>query len=59
MKELKLSLKEVIDEITEEQATKRNLPKKVARQLVINALTYNLVTNEIDSQIDYLLGEAD
>ena len=51
-----LKASEVIDWIASEQAQKRGISKAAAKRLVIHALTYNVVTAEIDNQIDFLLG---
>ena len=51
-----LKASEVIDWIASEQAAKRGISKAAAKKLVIHALTYNIVTAEIDNQIDFLLG---
>jgi len=53
-----LTLAEVVNSIVEEQAEARGISKALARKLVINALCYNTVVAEIDSQIDYIVGEA-
>lgn len=58
MKDLmQLKTTEVINWLVEEQAEKRGISKTLAKQLILNAITYNVVSSEIDSQIDFLLGE--
>ena len=46
---------EVINYLAESEASRLNIPKALAKKLVINALTYNIVTAEISSQVDFLL----
>ena len=53
---MKLSTTDVINYLVEQQIEARGISKSLAKQLVLNALTYNVVTAEIDSQIDFLLG---
>ena len=55
---MKLTATDVINYLAEEQATKRGISKSLAKQLVLNAITYNVVSAEIDSQIDFLLEEC-
>ena len=46
---------EVINYLAESEASRLNVSKALAKKLVINALTYNVVTAEISSQVDFLL----
>lgn len=56
MKELeRLTASYVIEQLSVAVAESRQITKSLARKLVLNALTYNLVINEINSQIDYLM----
>lgn len=48
----------VIDYLVEKQVEEKGITKALARKLVINALTYNVVVEAIEEQIDYLMGEA-
>ena len=48
---------QALDILIEEQMKKRNISKALAKKLVINALLYNVVSAEIDNQIDFMLGE--
>ena len=48
---------QIIDYLASEQAEKRGISKALAKKLILNALTYNVVTAEIDNQIDFLLEE--
>ena len=57
MEELKdLTLKQVTDYTITKIAKERGISKTLARKLYINALSYSLVINTIDEQIDFLLG---
>lgn len=56
MKELEnFTLKEVTEYIIEEIAIDKEISKKLAKKLFVNALTYNIVVNEIREMIDSLL----
>ena len=48
---------QIIDYLVMEQVEKRGISKALAKKLVLNALTYNVVTAEIDNQINFLLEE--
>ena len=52
---MELTASQVINYLVDEQAAARGISKSLAKKLVLNALTYNVVTAEIDNQIDYLL----
>lgn len=54
---MSLNATQVINWLAEEQAEKRGISKTLAKQLVLNALTYNVVSAEIDNQIDYIMEE--
>ena len=56
MKELfDISMKEVTDHFVNEIANNHGVTKAAARKLFINAITYNIVSNEIMSMVDYLM----
>lgn len=56
MRELEnFTLKEVTEYIIEEIAIDKEISKKLAKKLFVNALTYNIVVNEIREMIDSLL----
>lgn len=46
---------EVINYLVNHVAERCNVSKTYAKQLLLNALTYNIVVSEIDGQIDYLM----
>ena len=48
---------QIIDYLVMEQVEKRGISKALAKKLLLNALTYNVVTAEIDNQINFLLEE--
>lgn len=50
---------EVINYLVLRIATDKGVSKAQAKELVLNALTYNLVVAEIDHMVDYLLENAD
>lgn len=52
------TIKEVIDNLIDNVCMDHEISRSQARKLVINALTYNVVADEIYSQIDWLLEEA-
>lgn len=49
------TMKQVTDYLIGRISENRDISKTVARKLFINALLYNVVIAEIDSQIDFLL----
>ena len=49
------TMKQVVDYLVDDIAESKGVSKVLAKKLLINALTYNLVTDEISSQIDFLL----
>ncbi|MBO5112386.1 MAG: hypothetical protein J6C12_03460 [Lachnospiraceae bacterium] len=56
MKDLEdFTLKQVSDYLINEIAEEREISKALARKLFINAITYNVVVEEINNQIDFLL----
>lgn len=50
-----LTAAEAISILAEEQAAKRGISKSLAKKLVINAILYNVVAEDIDNQIDFIL----
>jgi hypothetical protein len=50
---------EVINYLVLRIATDKGVSKALAKELVLNALTYNLVVAEIDAMVDYLLENVD
>lgn len=46
---------EVINYLTNRIAEEKNITKAYAKKLLINAITYNLVIEEINGQIDFLM----
>lgn len=58
MKELNdFTLKEITDYLIEQIANEKNISKKFSRKLFINAISYNVVIEEIKNQIDFLMDE--
>lgn len=58
MRELEdFTLKQVTDYLIENIAKEREISKTLARKLFINAITYNVVVEEINGQIDFLMEE--
>lgn len=58
MKELyNLTSKEVIDNLCERVIERDQMPKAQAKKLVLNALIYNCVIDEILGQVDFLMGK--
>lgn len=56
MKDLEdFTMKYVSDYIVDEIALDRGITKKLARNLFINALSYNVVVEAINKQIDFLM----
>jgi hypothetical protein len=56
MKELEnYTLKEVTDMLIEDISKEKQVSKSLARKLLINALSYNVVMEQISNQIDFLL----
>ena len=49
------TMKEVTDYIIEDIVKERVITKSLARKLLINALLYNVVIDEINNQIDFLI----
>lgn len=58
MKELyNLTSKEVIDNLCERVIERDQMPKAQAKKLVLNALIYKCVIDEILGQVDFLMGK--
>lgn len=58
MRELEdFTLKQVTDYLIENIAEDKGISKALARKLFINAITYNVVVEEIRGQIDFLMEE--
>ena len=56
MKELEdFTLKQVTDYLIDKIAEERGITKALARKLFINAITYNVVVEDINLQIDFLM----
>lgn len=51
------TLKQVSDYIIEKQVQERGISKALARKLFINAISYNVVVEAIEEQIDFLMEE--
>lgn len=49
---------EIINYIVNKQVEEKGISKALAKKLVLNALSYNVVIEEIENQIDYLMEEA-
>lgn len=49
------TLKQITDYLIEGIAEERNISKALAKKLFINAISYNVVVEEIDKQIDWLM----
>ena len=60
MEELKdYTLKQVSDFLIDRIAKEKGIKKTLAKKLFINSLTYTLVVNAIEEQIDFLLDEEE
>ena len=58
MKKLyELTTKEVIDHLCERVQERDKMTKAQAKKLVLNALIYNCVIDEILGQVDFLMGK--
>ena len=56
MKKLEnLTLKQITDYIIDDIATKQNISKSLAKKLFINAISYNIVVEAINEQVDFLI----
>lgn len=51
------TLKQVTDYLINNIAETRGISKALARKLFINAISYNVVVEEINNQIDFLVEE--
>lgn len=49
------TVKQVTDYLIDTIANDRKISKTLAKKLLVNALTYNVVINAIDEQIDFLM----
>lgn len=49
------TLKQVTDYLIDNIAEQRGITKAMARKLFVNAISYNVVVEEINNQIDFLL----
>lgn len=52
-----LTLRQVTDYLIDKIAEEKNVTKTMARKLFINAISYNIVIEEIENQIDFLMEE--
>ena len=60
MKELEdFTLKQVTDYLINKIAEEREISKTLARKLFINAISYNVVVEEINNQIDFLMEDEE
>lgn len=57
MELMNLTASQVINYLADNIAEGRGISKTKAKQLLLNALTYNVVIEEIEKQIDYLNGD--
>ena len=58
MRELEnFTLKQVTDCLINNIAEEKGISKALARKLFINAISYNIVVEEINNQIDFLMEE--
>lgn len=56
MKKLEnFTLKQITDYLIDNIEKDRNVSKSLARKLFINAISYNVVVEEINNQIDFLM----
>lgn len=56
MKELEnFTLKQITDYLVDKIASDYSISKSLARTLFINAISYNVVVEAIEDQIDYLM----
>ncbi len=51
------SMTEVIDNLVENVMLEHDISRALAKKLVLNALTYNCVANEVYDQVSWLIGE--
>ncbi len=51
------TLKQVTDYLINNIVENRGISKALARKLFINAISYNVVVEEINNQIDFLMEE--
>lgn len=54
-----LTATEVIGYMVDDVVEKKGISKALAKKLVLNALIYNTVTEEVYSQICFLMGDQD
>ena len=50
-----ITMSQIVEYIAEKQAEERGISKALAKKLVINAMSYNVVVSAIEEQIEYLL----
>ena len=50
---------DVINYLVEKQVQEKGISKALAKKLLINAITYNVVVEAIEEQIDFLLESAE
>lgn len=56
MKKLEnFTLKQITDYLIDNIEKDRNVSKSLSRKLFINAISYNVVVEEINNQIDFLM----
>ena len=53
------TLKQVTDYLINNIAEEKRISKTLARKLFINAITYNVVVEEIRGQIDFLMEDEE
>lgn len=52
-----LTASEVIGDMAADLATQKGISKALAKKLILNALIYNCVQDEIMGQVDFLMGD--
>lgn len=51
------TMKQITDFLIDTISKERGISKALARKLFINAISYNVVVEEINNQIDFLMDE--
>ena len=51
-----LTMTQVVNYYTNRVSEKRNITKSLAKKLFQNALMYNIVINEVEDMMDFLMG---
>ena len=51
-----LTMTQVVNYYTNRVSEKRNISKSLAKKLFLNALMYNIVINEVEDMMDFLMG---